>query len=97
MSTDPDIPPAGEEIHLPGPSIQPLLLTVGITIALLGVTTSILVVAFGVILSVWVTIRWIADARRDIDELPLEHHSAPRGRALRRGPRCPSRRSAAPR
>ena len=74
MSTDPDIPPAGEEIHLPGPSIQPLLLTVGITIALLGVTTSILVVAFGVILSVWVTIRWIADARRDIDELPLEHH-----------------------
>ncbi len=74
MSTDPDIPPAGEEIHLPGPSIQPVLLAVGITIALLGVTTSLLVVAFGVILSVWVTIRWIADARRDIDELPLEHH-----------------------
>jgi hypothetical protein len=74
VSTDPDIPPAGEEIHLPGPSIQPLLLTAGITIALLGVTTSILVVAFGVILSVWVIIRWIADARRDIDELPLEHH-----------------------
>jgi hypothetical protein len=71
---DPDIPPAGEDIHLPGPSVQPLLLTVGITIALLGVTTSILVVAFGVILSVWVIIRWIADARRDIDELPLEHH-----------------------
>ncbi len=74
MSTDPDIPPAGEEIHLPGPSIQPVLLAVGITIALLGVTASLLVVAFGVILSVWVTIRWIADARRDIDELPLEHH-----------------------
>jgi len=74
VSTDPDIPPAGEEIHLPGPSIQPVLLAVGITIALLGVTASLLVVAFGVILSVWVTIRWIADARRDIDELPLEHH-----------------------
>ena len=74
MSTDPDIPPAGEEIHLPGPSIQPVLLAVGITIALLGVTTSIFIVAFGVILSVWVIIRWIADARRDIDELPLEHH-----------------------
>ena len=29
---DPDVPPAGEEIHLPGPSIQPLLLTVGITV-----------------------------------------------------------------
>ena len=74
MSTDPEIPPAGEDIHLPGPSIQPLLLTVGITIALLGVTLSIFLVIFGVILSVWVTLRWIADARRDIDELPLEHH-----------------------
>jgi hypothetical protein len=28
----------------------------------------------GVILSLWVTVRWIAGARRDIDELPLEHH-----------------------
>ena len=33
--------PAGEEIHLPGPSIQPLLLAIGITVALLGVTTSL--------------------------------------------------------
>ena len=36
---DPDVPPAGEEIHLPGPSIQPLLLAVGITIGLVGITT----------------------------------------------------------
>ncbi len=28
------VPPAGEEIHLPGGSLQPLLLTVGITMAL---------------------------------------------------------------
>jgi hypothetical protein len=74
VSTDPDIPPAGEDIHLPGPSIQPLLLTVGITMTLLGVTLSLFLVIFGVILSVWVIVRWIADARRDIDELPLEHH-----------------------
>ena len=39
MSRDPEIPPAGEEIHLPPGSIQPLLLTVGLTIALVGVTT----------------------------------------------------------
>jgi hypothetical protein len=71
---DRDVPPAGEEIHLPGPSVQPLLLTVGITIALIGVTTSMVMVVAGVILSVWVTVRWIAGARRDIDELPLEHH-----------------------
>ena len=33
---DPEVPPTGEEIHLPGPSIQPLLLTIGITVALVG-------------------------------------------------------------
>ncbi len=71
---DPEVPQAGEEIHLPGPSLDPLLLTVGITVALLGVTTSILLVAIGVVLSLWVTVRWVAQARRDVDELPLDHH-----------------------
>jgi uncharacterized membrane protein len=70
---DPDVPPAGEEIHLPGPSIQPLLLTLGITVALVGVTTSVFLVVAGAVLTLWVTVRWIRDARRDIDELPLEH------------------------
>jgi hypothetical protein len=73
-SIDPEVPPTGEEIHLPGPSVDPLLLTVGITVALLGVTTSLLIVAAGVLLSVWVTVRWIREARHDIDELPLEPH-----------------------
>jgi hypothetical protein len=71
---DPDIPPMGEEIHLPGPSMDPLLLTVGITMALLGVTTSIFLVIAGVLLSVVITVRWIRSARNDIDELPLEPH-----------------------
>jgi hypothetical protein len=70
---DPDVPPAGEEIHLPGPSIQPLLLTVGITMALLGVTIFFPLVVAGLILSVWVIISWARGARREIDELPLEH------------------------
>jgi hypothetical protein len=70
---DPEVPPAGEEIHLPGPSIQPLLLTVGITMALLGVTIFFPLVVAGVILSVWVIISWARGARREIDELPLEH------------------------
>ncbi len=73
-SIDPDVPPTGEEIHLPGPSIDPLLLTVGITMGLIGVTTSIVLVIAGVLLSLWVTVRWIRGAREDIDELPLEHH-----------------------
>ena len=71
---DPDVAPAGEEIHLPGGSIQPVLLTLGITVAIVGVTTSVFLVIAGALLSVGVIIAWIRDTRRDIDELPLEHH-----------------------
>jgi hypothetical protein len=73
MSRDPEIPPAGEEIHLPGGSIQPLLLTIGITMALLGVTLGVPLLIAGLVLTVWVIVRWIADTRRDIAELPLHH------------------------
>ena len=65
------VPPPGEEIHLPGPSLQPLLVAVGITIALIGVTFSIVLVIAGVILTVVTIARWVADTRRDISELPL--------------------------
>jgi hypothetical protein len=71
---DPDVPPAGEDIHLPGPSIQPLLLAFGITVALVGVTTFFPLVVAGLILSVVVIVRWIRDTRRDVDELPLGPH-----------------------
>jgi hypothetical protein len=73
MSRDPEIPPVGEEIHLPGGSIQPLLLTIGITMTLLGVTLGLPLVIAGGILMVWVIVRWVADTRRDIAELPLHH------------------------
>ena len=70
---DSEVPPAGDEIHLPGGSIQPVLLTLGITVALVGVTTNVFLVIAGAILSVGVIVAWIRDTRRDIDELPLEH------------------------
>ena len=70
---DPPVPPVGEEIHLPGPSLQPLLLAFGITLALVGVTLGRVVMVAGLILTVWVTIRWIADTRRDINALPVDH------------------------
>jgi hypothetical protein len=73
MSRDPEIPPVGEEIHLPGGSIQPLLLTIGITMALLGVTLGWPLLAAGLVLTVWVIVRWVADTRREIAELPLHH------------------------
>ena len=71
MSTlEPDPPPAGEEIHLPGPSLQPILLAFGITLTLVGVTLGMFLLVSGLILTVWVTIRWIADTRREMRALP---------------------------
>jgi hypothetical protein len=69
---DPEIPPAGEEIHLPGPSLLPILTAVGITLALVGVTTFIELTVVGVIMTVVCIWRWIGDTRREIEELPLD-------------------------
>ena len=66
-------PPAGEEIHLPGGSLQPLGLSVGLTLAIVGVTTSMILVVAGLLLSVVVLYGWIRDARREFNELPAEH------------------------
>jgi hypothetical protein len=71
---DPEVPSVGEEIHLPGPSILPLLTAVGITLALVGITTFIEFTVVGVILTVWCVARWIKDTREEIDELPLDEH-----------------------
>jgi hypothetical protein len=71
---DPDVPPVGEEIHLPVPSILPLLTAVGITLALVGITTFIEFTVAGGILTVWCVARWIKDTREEIDELPLDEH-----------------------
>jgi len=73
---DPDVPPAGEEIHLPGPSILPLLTALGITLALVGVTTFIEFTVVGVILTLVCVVRWVKETRRDIDELPLDVNDA---------------------
>ncbi|HEV3228541.1 MAG TPA: hypothetical protein VGY97_03640 [Solirubrobacteraceae bacterium] len=72
---DPEVPPQGEEVHLPGPSLIPLGMAVAITMILVGLTifTPILSAAGGV-LSLVLLRRWIRDTRRDIDELPLDHH-----------------------
>ncbi len=69
---DPDVPPAGEEIHLPGPSILPMLTALGITLALVGVTTFIELTVIGGLLTLVCVVRWIKDTRREIDELPLD-------------------------
>jgi hypothetical protein len=70
---EPDPPPAGEEIHLPGPTVMPLVATLGITMALIGVLEGWVLWVPGVLLTLGVAWRWIRDTQREIDELPLEH------------------------
>jgi hypothetical protein len=70
---EPEVPPAGEEVHLPGPSIQPVLLAFGITLGIVGITTFFVLVVIGALISVGTIAVWIRDTRRAIDELPLDH------------------------
>ena len=68
-----EAPPVGEEVHLPGPTILPLLMAVAITIALVGVTLFWPLTVFGLVVTLWLSVRWIRETRRDMAELPLEH------------------------
>jgi uncharacterized membrane protein len=69
-----EAPPAGEEIHLPGPSLVPFLNAVGLSLTIVGITTFWIVSVAGLLLFFFTLLRWIRDVRRDFDELPLEHH-----------------------
>ena len=66
-------PPAGEDIHLPGPSVKPLLVAIGITCTIIGLTLSYWFSIFGILLFVSTTALWVRDTRRDIQDLPEEH------------------------
>ena len=73
---DPEVPPAGEEIHLPAPSVLPALTAIGITLTLVGITTYLVVLVAGALLTLGCVVRWIKETRQDIDELPLDAHDA---------------------
>ena len=68
---DPEVPPTGEEIHLPGPTILPFLTAIGITLLVVGITISLILVVIGGVLLIGCLFAWIRDTRDDIDELPL--------------------------
>ena len=69
---DPHVPPVGEEIHLPGPTILPVLTAVGLTLFLIGFTTFMELAVAGAVLTICCVVRWLKDTRRETDELPLD-------------------------
>jgi hypothetical protein len=68
------VPPAGEEIHLPGPTIIPLVTAIGITFIVIGTTLGWWLSIVGGVIVVLMVVRWIQDTRRDVESLPEQHH-----------------------
>ena len=69
-------PPVGEELHLPEPSLVPILNAAGVALALVGLTITFYVTAVGVVLFLFTLVRWIRDTTHEISELPAEHRAA---------------------
>jgi hypothetical protein len=67
------VPPAGEQVHLPGATYLPAWTAFGITIALVGVILSWVIAAIGAVIAVVAIWKWIGETRQDISQLPLEH------------------------
>jgi hypothetical protein len=67
------VAPSGEEIHMPAPSILPLINAAALALAIVSITLSWYLVVLGALIFLGTTIRWIGDTRRDIAELPLDH------------------------
>ncbi len=67
-------PPVGEEIHLPGPTLLPLMSAIGITLIIVGTTLSLILSVGGLIIFLVTTVIWIRDTRHDIEQLPEQHH-----------------------
>jgi Cytochrome c oxidase subunit IV len=66
-------PPAGEEVHMPAPSVLPLINAAALALAIISLTISWWLVGAGLIVFIGTSVRWIRDVRRDITDLPLDH------------------------
>ena len=73
---DTDAPPVGEEVHMPEPSLLPVLNAVGVSLAIVGLTLSPFITGVGLILFLVTLVRWIGAVRREVSALPAEHHGA---------------------
>ena len=61
---------AHEAIHLPPPSIWPVLVAVGIALVLTGLILNLVMLIAGAVILVLSIAMWIRDARRELEELP---------------------------
>lgn len=58
-----------EHIHLPGPSIWPVALAIGVFLVIIGPVTHLAVSSAGLLVSIGATAGWIAETRKESIEL----------------------------
>lgn len=68
-----DVPPVGEELHIPGPSVQPVIATFGLVLLLLGLVDLWPVSVIGLLILLGAAVSWIGAARHEFRELPPGH------------------------
>jgi len=66
-------PAASEEVHIPGPTVVPLVAAIAITLIVIGTTLGWWLSIVGAVVLVVTVVRWVRDTRRDVAALP-EHH-----------------------
>ena len=67
------LPQPTEEVHLPGPSYIPAVVAFSTMGVLIGIVNLWPVAVVSGIILVYAILRWIASAREDIRQLPLDH------------------------
>ena len=67
------LPQPSEEVHLPDPSYDPVILAFGVAVAVIGVVLTWVMVAIGAAIALYALTRWIRQTREEMAELPLEH------------------------
>jgi hypothetical protein len=68
-----EAPPVGEEVHLPRPTILPLITAVAITLVVIGTTITWIFSAVGGVVLIVCIVHWIRTTREDVAALPEEY------------------------
>jgi hypothetical protein len=68
-------PAVSEEVHMPEPSMLPIVNAVGVTLSLVGLTLSIAITIIGLVIFLVTLVAWVRAAAHEISELPLDHSS----------------------
>ncbi len=67
------VPPVGEQLHLPGPSYLPAVVAFAVTLAVVGVVIAPVVAVIGLVVALVAIARWVREARAEMADLPIEH------------------------